>query len=81
MPQQPAAAPQSSDRLSILESEVAQLREEVAELRRRLDAVLAAPVTRFGDAETACLRARLSKDNALPSRDREGAGFKITETG
>jgi uncharacterized protein len=40
MPQQPAAAPHASDRISVLETEVAQLREEVAELRRRLDAVL-----------------------------------------
>jgi len=41
MPQHPAAvAMHSSDRISMLESEVAQLREEVAELRRRLDAVL-----------------------------------------
>ena len=37
-----AAAPSShaADRISVLEAEVAQLREEVAELRRRLDAVL-----------------------------------------
>lgn len=39
IPQAPAAAPHPSDRLSALEAEVAQLREEVAELRRRLDAV------------------------------------------
>ena len=38
MPQAPAA--HSSDRITALEAEVAQLREEVAELRRRLDAVL-----------------------------------------
>ncbi|MGD1072111.1 MAG: YceH family protein [Bryobacteraceae bacterium] len=36
----PPAAASSSDRLSALEGEVSRLREEVAELRRRLDAVL-----------------------------------------
>ncbi len=36
-----SVAGHSTDRVSALEAEVAQLREEVAELRRRLDAVLA----------------------------------------
>lgn len=36
----PAAAPVHTDRISVLESEVSRLREEVAELRRRLDEVL-----------------------------------------
>lgn len=36
----PIAAPHSSDRIAALETEVAQLREEVADLRRRLDEVL-----------------------------------------
>lgn len=41
MPTAPAAtATHTGDRISALEAEVAQLREEVAELRRRLDAVL-----------------------------------------
>src|SRR5580693_8644396 len=35
-----AAAPVHADRISVLEAEVARLREEVAELRRRLDEVL-----------------------------------------
>jgi uncharacterized protein len=35
-----AAAPIHTDRISVLEAEVARLREEVAELRRRLDEVL-----------------------------------------
>jgi uncharacterized protein len=35
-----AAAPVHTDRISVLEAEVARLREEVAELRRRLDEVL-----------------------------------------
>ena len=39
MPQQSTPPPHSSDRLSTLEAEVAQLREEVADLRRRLDAM------------------------------------------
>ena len=40
IPQQPVAATLSPDRITALEGEVAQLHEEVAELRRRLDAVL-----------------------------------------
>ncbi len=41
MPAAPAAGgAYAPDRISALEAEVAQLREEVAELRRRLDAVL-----------------------------------------
>jgi uncharacterized protein YceH (UPF0502 family) len=39
-PVEAAAAPVPTDRLSTLEAEVARLREEVAELRRRLDEVL-----------------------------------------
>lgn len=36
----PAAHPAASDRVALLEAEVARLREEVADLRRRLDEVL-----------------------------------------
>jgi uncharacterized protein len=38
--QQPVSAPPQNDRLSALEAEVARLREEVADLRQRLDSVL-----------------------------------------
>jgi uncharacterized protein YceH (UPF0502 family) len=39
-PEEVAAAPANTDRISTLEAEVAKMREEVAELRRRLDEVL-----------------------------------------